>query len=324
MTIPEPKTPVDQTAPVGRAVISLRQQLTDLKERAGDWPGADVLDILEPWLEQFDFNAAPQRAHVHIPPRPPGQAWVLHRWDRHESAVIELFADEDLALGELALHARGNWDNLLGDDDVPDEPPADDATAVDLYYGPDRDNRPDEGYSLYAETVRGRGRPRIVPLDFAFPDAGACERANRAATFHPGGHDGLPCLENDDVLVFAYLDHRVGAFRVSIHLDGAPEHLVRPDGTVPLRVVVEDTVVLDDSNVEGAPRPALLDALVNAADAAHRDVILAAARRAGVLWQCPACQWDNPSSAVCCEGPGPCRTPKPKPGVEAERALRAR
>lgn len=290
MTIPEPKTPVDQTAPVGRAVISLRQQLTDLEERAGEWPGADVLDILEPWLEQFDFNAAPQRTHVHIPPRPPGQAWVLHRWDRHESAVIELFAD--------------------------------DATAVDLYYGPDRDNRPDEGYSLYAESVRGQGRPRIVPLDFAFPDAGACERANRAATFHPGGPDGLPCLENDDVLVFAYLDHRVGAFRVSVHLDGAPEHLVRPDGTVPLRVVVEDTVVLDDSNVEGAPRPALLDALVNAADAAHRDVILAAARRAGVLWQCPACQWDNPSSAVCCEGPGTCRTPKPEAGVEAERALR--
>ncbi|MEW1648423.1 hypothetical protein [Streptomyces sp. NPDC091219] len=289
MTVPEPKTPVDQTGPVGCAVISLRQQLTDLEERTGEWPSADVVAILEPWLEQFDFTAAPQPALAHIPPRPPGQAWVLHRWDRHESAIIELFADKASALAELAQHVRGNWDNLLNDD-VLDEPHTDDATAVNLYYGPDRDNRPDEGYSLYAETVRGRGRPRIVPLDFAFPDAGACERANRAATFHPGGHDGLPCLENEAVLVFAYLDHRVGAFRVSIHLDGAPEHLVRPDGTVPLRVVVEDTVVLDDSNAEGAPRPALLDALVNAADAAHQEVILAAARTARILWHCPACQ----------------------------------
>ncbi|MDV9174236.1 hypothetical protein R6V09_29520 [Streptomyces sp. W16] len=319
-----PKTPVGRNTPEGSAVIALRQQLTDLEERAGEWPGADVVDILGTWLEQFDFTAAPQPAVVHIPPRPPGQAWVLHRWDRHESAVIELFADEDSALAELARHARGNWDNLLGDDDVPDEPPADDSTAVELYYGPDRDNLPDEGYSLYAETVRGRGRPRIVPLDFAFPDAGACERANRAAVFHPGDHGDLPCVEVDDVLVFAHLDHEVGAFRVSVHVDNAPDHLVRPDGTVPLRVEVEDTIVLDDSNTEGAPKPPLLDALLNAADAVRirKEPILAAALGAGLLWRCPACQWDNAGAATCCEGPGPCRTPKPDPGVEAERTSR--
>jgi hypothetical protein len=54
---------------------------------------------------------------------------------------------------------------------------------------------------------------------------------------------------------------------------------------VPLRIKVEDTIVLDDSNAEGAPRPPLLDALLSAADAARikREPILAAALAAGVL-----------------------------------------
>ncbi|MFD7409393.1 hypothetical protein ACFV7R_43760 [Streptomyces sp. NPDC059866] len=53
---------------------------------------------------------------------------------------------------------------------------------------------------------------------------------------------------------------------MSVHLDSAADWLVRPDGTVPLRVKVEDTVVLDDSGEEGAPRPPLLDELLNVAD----------------------------------------------------------
>ncbi|WP_406469834.1 hypothetical protein [Streptomyces sp. NBC_01615] len=322
MTTPEPKTPVDRNTPVGKAVIALHRQLTDLEERTDEWPGADVVDILSDWLEQFDFTA-PAPAVAHIAPRPPGQAWVLRRWDRHEDG-IGLFTDEDSALAELARHVRGSWENLLGGDDVPDTPPTDDRTAVDLYYGPDRDNRPDEGYSLYADTISGRGRPRIVPLAFQFPDAADCERANRAAVFHAGIHGGLPCPEVDGVLVFTYLDAQVGAVRVSVHLDSAPDHLVRPDDTVPLRVKVEDTIVLDDSNAEGAPRPPLLDVLLSAADAVRiqREPILAAALAAGVLWRCPACQWDNPAAATGCEGPGPCRTPQPAPGVEAGPELR--
>jgi len=108
---------------------------------------------------------------------------------------------------------------------------------------------------------------------------------------------------------------------VSIHVDNAPDHLVRPDGTVPLRVEVEDAIVLDDSNAESAPRPPLLDALLSAADAVliRKEPILAAALAAGLLWRCPTCQWDNPGAATCCEGPGPYRTPKPDAGVEAER-----
>ncbi|MCX4596787.1 hypothetical protein OG819_46285 [Streptomyces sp. NBC_01549] len=77
-----------------------------------------------------------------------------------------LFTDADSALAELARHVRGSWANLLGDEGVPNEPPTDDRTAVDLYYGPERNNRPDEGYSLYAADISGTGRTRVVSLDF--------------------------------------------------------------------------------------------------------------------------------------------------------------
>jgi len=297
---------------VGQAVIVLHQQLTALEERTDEWPGADVVDILSDWLEQFDFTAPAPAAVTHIPPRPPGQAWVLRRWDRHEDG-IHLFTDDDSALAELARHARGSWDNLRGHDDVPDTPPTDDRTAVDLYYGPDRDNRPDEGYSLYADTITGQGHTRIVPLAFQFPDAEACERDHRRAVLHPGTNGDLPCLGVDGILVFACLDHQVGALRVSIHLDSAPEHLVRTDCTVPLRIEVEDTTVFDDSEAESAPRPPLLDALLIAADAARiqKEPILAAAVAAGLMWQCPECQYVNPGAASCCEGPEPCWMPAP-------------
>ncbi|MGW1411301.1 hypothetical protein [Streptomyces sp. NPDC002403] len=84
-------------------------------------------------------------------------------------------------------------------------------------------------------------------LGYRFPDAITCSQANRSAVFRPATHEDPPCAEVGGVLVFAYLDHQGGAFRVSVHLDSAAQRLVRPDGTVPLRVVVEDTVVFDDS-----------------------------------------------------------------------------
>ncbi|MFM9499754.1 hypothetical protein ACKI1Q_39970 [Streptomyces galilaeus] len=304
MIIPDPNTRV------GAAVIELHETVTELEERTGHWPGADVADILSPWLKRFDFATASAPTVAFIAPRPPDQTWLLRRWDRHEDDVL-LFTHEGSALAELARHVRGSWDNLLGGEHIPDDPPADDHTAVDLYYGPERNNRPDEGYSLYAARINGAGRTRVVPLDFRFPEADACERANRGAVFHPGTLGGLPCMEVDGVLVFTYLDHELGAVRVSIHLDSAPDRLVRSDGTVPLCVKVEDTVVLDDSGAEGAPRPPLLDELLNAADEAQKAAIRAAALTAGVLWHCPACRWDNPGAATCCEGPGPCRKPKP-------------
>lgn len=246
-----------------------------------------------------------------IRPRSVGQAWVLRRWDRHENEMT-LHVDKDSALADLAGYVRGVWDRLVGKEGIPDQPPTDDRAAVRLYYGPERNSGPDEGYNLYAEEIKRRGRTRIVPLDYRFPGEDASEQANRHATFHPQTDDNdLPCVEVDGVLVFAYLDHEAGAVRVSVHLDSAEDRLVRPDGTVPLRVEIEDAVVRDDS-AEGTPKRDVLNKLLDAADDRQKLAIREAAFAAGVLWPCPTCQWDNPAETACCEGPGPCRVAKPK------------
>ncbi|MFB7918941.1 hypothetical protein [Streptomyces sp. NPDC056061] len=246
-----------------------------------------------------------------ISPGPAGRAWVLRRWDRLESKMT-LHVDEGSALADLAEYVRGVWDSLIGEEDVPDQPPTDDRETVRLFYGSERHSRPDEGFDLYAEDIARRGRTRIVPLDYRFPDEDASEQANRDVTFHPQTDDNdLPCVEVDGVLVFAYLDHETGAVRVSVHLDSAEDRLVRPDSTVPLRVEVEGDVVLDAS-AEGTPKRDLLNKLLDAADDRQEQAIREAAFAAGVLWRCPTCQWDNPGEATCCEGPGPCRVPKPK------------
>lgn len=266
----------------------------------------------ELWLAEHADQEPPHPEVVtFISPRPAGQAWVLRRWGRHENKMT-LHVDEDSALADLAGYVRGVWDNLVGKEGIPDQPPTDDRAAVQLYYGAERTSRPDEGYNLYAEDIARRGRTRIVPLDYRFPDEDACEQANRGATFHPQTDDNdLPCGEVDGVLVFAYLDHDAGAVRVSVHLESAEDRLVRPDGTVPLRVDVEDCVVLDDS-AEGTPKRNLLAKLLYAADALQEQAIREAALAAGILWRCPTCQWDNPGETTCCQGPGLCRVPKPK------------
>ncbi|MFJ5071273.1 hypothetical protein ACIQC7_33130 [Kitasatospora sp. NPDC088556] len=261
--------------------------------------------------EHTDQQPSHPEVVTFIRPRLAGQAWVLRRWDRHENEMT-LHADEDSGLADLAEYIRGVWDNLVGEEGVPDQPPTNDREAVRLYYGSERNSRPDEGFNLYAEDIARRGRTRVVPLDYRFPDKDASEQANRDATFHPQiDNNGLPCVEVDGVLVFAYLDHDAGTVRVSVHLDSAEDRLVRPDGTVPLRVEVEDAVVLDDS-AEGTPKRDLLSKLLNAVDDRQEQAIREAALAAGVLWRCPTCQWDNPGEATCCEGPGPCRVPKPK------------
>ncbi|WP_053811053.1 MULTISPECIES: hypothetical protein [Streptomyces] len=265
----------------------------------------------EAWLaEHTDQTPSCPDAVTFIHPRPAGQAWVLRRWDRSQDQVT-LHANEDSALSVLAQYVREAWDNLLGEEGVPDRPPADDRETVRLYYGPKRDWRPDEGYNLYAEEITRRDRTLIVPLDYRFPDEDESEQVNRDATFHPQTDDNdLPCVDVHGVLVFSYLDHGAGVVRVSVHLDSAEDRLVRPDGTVPLRVEVGDAVVLDDS-AEGAPKRDLLTKLLDAADDRQEQAILEVAFAAGVLWRCPTCQADNPGEAACCEGPGPCRAPKP-------------
>lgn len=235
--------------------------------------------------------------------RPGEQVWMLRIFTRHEDTTAP-YATEGAALAGLASHVRDSWDNVGGRGDVPDEPPADDAEAIDLYYGPDGNAVPDQGFELYSETIGRPQRSRIVPLDFDFPDAVTAEGLNRGAVFYAADDDGPPCIEVAGVLVYGYVDAEDGVVRISVHLDSAdPEYVVRRDGTVPLRVVVEDTVVLDDSN-HYAPHPTGLEQLLDAADPVQGAVIRTVAGSAGLMWSCPDCRWPNPRATERCERPG--------------------
>jgi hypothetical protein len=238
-----------------------------------------------------------------LEPRPGEQVWMLRTWTRHEDTTAP-YATKGAALAELATHVRGSWANVGGRGDVPDEPPADDAEAVDLYYGPDGEAVPDQGFELYREEIGRAQRARIVPRNFVFPDAVTADVLNRAAVFYAADDDGPSCIEVAGVLVFGYLDAKDGVVRVSVHVDSAdPEHVVRPDGSVPLRVVVEDTVILDDSN-HYAPHPPVLEQLLDAADPEQRGVISSVAVLAGLMWTCPRCGRPNPRATEQCEHPG--------------------
>lgn len=238
-----------------------------------------------------------------LAPRPGEQVWMLRIWTRHEDTTAP-YATKGAALAELATHVRGSWANVGGQGDVPDEPPADDAEAVDLYYGPEGDAVPDQGFELYSEEIGRPQRSRTVPLDFVFPDAVTAEGLNRDTVFYAADDDGPSCIEVTGVLVFGYLDAKDGVVRVSVHTDNADsEHVVRPDGTVPLRVVVEDTVVFDDSN-RHAPHPPVLEQLLDTADPEQRTVISSVAVSAGLMWSCPSCEWPNPRATERCERSG--------------------
>ncbi|MFD5814684.1 hypothetical protein [Streptomyces sp. NPDC127038] len=236
---------------------------------------------------------------------PTAQVWLLRRWDRHADDV-SLWTDEDSAREELGRHVRGSWRSYAGQGGMPEEPPDDDGAAVRLYYAA---SGGEEGYSIYAETPAGPGRQRRVPLDYRFPTEEQCQRANRSAA---GDVDNeRPCSQVAGVLTFTYLDPVRRAVVVSVHLDDAASQLVRPDGTVPLHVTVEGTVVLDDS-AAGAPWDPVLTRLLDAATESQGEAIREAARFAGVLWRCATCEWDNPRAATSCTNTEPCRRPKPK------------
>ncbi|MGW2563423.1 hypothetical protein ACWCXB_30210 [Streptomyces sp. NPDC001514] len=237
----------DPATPEGAAVIELYEQMNDLKERTDEWPGADTVDILGDWLARFDLTRPVTRTQ-HVA----GSVWVLRRQDRHE-AEVTLWADEDSALACLARHVRSSWDNVLGDDGIPQCPPLNDREVVDLYYGPEAE-RAGERYSLYADDIGRLVRTLPAPEGFRFPDeevcakvnSEVCAKVNSAAVFHPmAGPDdeGLPCIEIAGVLVFAYLDADMQAVRVSVHLDTTDELLIQPGQTMPLHVEVEDPTV---------------------------------------------------------------------------------
>ncbi|MFF8848130.1 hypothetical protein ACF08N_36535 [Streptomyces sp. NPDC015127] len=229
----------DRATPEGEAVIDLYEQMNELQERTGEWPGAEAVDILGTWLARFDFTSPVPRTRLVA-----GSVWVLRRRDRHVDEVT-LWSDEGSALAALAGHVRGSWDNVRGGDGIPDLPPLDDRGAVDLYYGP-KSERSDEDYWLYADDIRRCVRTVPAPRGFRFPGEELCAAVNSTAVFHAktGPDDeGLPCIEIAGVLVFVHLDADMQAVRVSVHLDATDELLVQPGQTVPLHVEVEDSTV---------------------------------------------------------------------------------
>ncbi|GGJ67965.1 hypothetical protein [Streptomyces brasiliensis] len=107
----------DPATPEGEAIIGLHEQMNELQERTDRWPGADTVDILGTWLARFDFTGPVQRTRLVA-----GSVWVLRREDRHADEVT-LWNDEASALAALAEHVRSSWDNVRGDDGIPDLPP---------------------------------------------------------------------------------------------------------------------------------------------------------------------------------------------------------
>ena len=137
-----------------RTAVDLWEQAdtTDLSE-----PQQDVLDRARHAMYREDAGEPLPDAHVVtlLQPSAAQEVWVLRRWDRHTDEVT-IHIDEDTALAALAEQTRSSWDTIAGLDGNPDEPPHDDREAVDLYYGTDGDERPDQGYSIYREQVAGR------------------------------------------------------------------------------------------------------------------------------------------------------------------------
>ncbi|MGP4112958.1 hypothetical protein ACTWP5_18860 [Streptomyces sp. 4N509B] len=179
----------------------------------------------------------------HVQPGRRDTVWVLRRFDRHDD-VVTLHADENAAYVDLAGYVDLAWDTVAGRDGVPDDPLSDAREAVRLYYGPDRDRLPDEGYDLFEQEIpSGPSRASSCPTTgFLTPEQ--CAEANHNAVFHPQtGNEDLPCIEVAGVMVFAYLNPATGAVHVSVDLDTADTQILLPDGTVPLHVDVQGAAV---------------------------------------------------------------------------------
>ncbi|GAA4259930.1 hypothetical protein [Dactylosporangium darangshiense] len=69
--------------------------------------------------------------------------------------------------------------------------------------------------------------------------------SNATAQFVPASFDApYPAIQVAGTWVFAYVD-RNGTLRIAAHLEQTERWLQRPDGTVPMRVSIQDTVVFE-------------------------------------------------------------------------------
>lgn len=82
--------------------------------------------------------------------------------------------------------------------------------------------------------------------DSTFPNAETCHELNLNAVLYPvSSEDDTPCIQVAGIQAYLYLDAESKKVRVAIDLGGTQPWVVRPDGTVPLEVVVGNTVVFD-------------------------------------------------------------------------------
>ncbi|WP_344547388.1 hypothetical protein [Actinomadura fulvescens] len=107
----------------------------------------------------------------------------------------------------------------------------------------------------------------------------------------------LPCLQVAGIQVYLYLDADDHVVRVAVHLDTTDEELLASDGTVPIEVVVGDTIVMDHT---GRTADTVLCELLDSADEQQQQAIRDAAITAGLLWRC-TCDWYNPGDRPRCD-----------------------
>lgn len=81
------------------------------------------------------------------------------------------------------------------------------------------------------------------------PDAGAYRRRalllNQTAYFEPAHdpYEETPAITVAGLAVHVYVDRDTRQYRVGIHLDGVPEWMLDEDGTVPIKVMMNDEVL---------------------------------------------------------------------------------
>jgi hypothetical protein len=85
----------------------------------------------------------------------PRTVWMLRRWVEHEDEnVSSVWSSKEQATAFLARKVQEYWEDVSWREDRPEEPPADDQEAIDLYYGPEAEwDERGRGYKIVAREV---------------------------------------------------------------------------------------------------------------------------------------------------------------------------